>query len=125
MGHIKIIQIRIHLIKNVEKYIGTCITKFLFPNPSPIIEMPHDEFPHSSSLGCIAFLLILLFKQSLQLTTNHSSSFRGPHMRIASIMSYRSSPSLGKYLPTSLKNQLPSSSLQQLITPSSPSSFLS
>ena len=31
MGHIKVSQIRIHLIENIEKYIGTCITK-LFPH---------------------------------------------------------------------------------------------
>ena len=71
--NIKISQIKIHLIKNVEKYIGTCITKFLSHivrklNPSPIIKMPHDEFCLSSPLECIAFLLILLFEQSLQLS---------------------------------------------------------
>ena len=27
MGHIKVSQIRIHLIENIEKYIGTCIKK--------------------------------------------------------------------------------------------------
>ena len=51
MGHIKLSQIRIHLIKNVQKYIGTCITNFLShisrkPNPRPIIKLPdnkHDE----------------------------------------------------------------------------------
>ena len=51
MGHIKISQIKIPLIENVEKYIGTCITKFLFlllrkPNLSLIIEAPyirHDD----------------------------------------------------------------------------------
>ena len=48
----KVSQIRIHLIENIEKYIGTCITK-LFPHvlrkpsPSSIINGPHkrhDEF---------------------------------------------------------------------------------
>ena len=52
MGHIKVSQIRIHLIENIEKYIGTCITK-LFPhvfrklNLNSIINGPHnrhDEF---------------------------------------------------------------------------------
>ena len=48
IGHIKINQIRIHLIKNVEKYIGTCITHFLShifrkSNPSLIIKLPHDR----------------------------------------------------------------------------------
>ena len=52
MGHIKVSQIRIHLIENIEKYIGTCITK-LFPyvlrkpNPSPIINRPHDRYDES------------------------------------------------------------------------------
>jgi len=52
MEHIKVSQIRIHLIKNIEKYIGTYITKpfphvFRKPNSSPIINGPynrHDEF---------------------------------------------------------------------------------
>ena len=52
MGHIKESQIRIYLIENIEKYIGTCITKlfphvFRKPNPSSIINGPHsnhDEF---------------------------------------------------------------------------------
>ena len=49
MGHIKISQIRIHLIKNVEKYIGTCITHFLShifvrPNLSPIIKFPYNSY---------------------------------------------------------------------------------
>ena len=52
MGHMKISQVRIHLIGNIEKYIGTCITKlfphaFIKPNPSLIINGSHsgpDEF---------------------------------------------------------------------------------
>ena len=45
MGHVKINQIKIHFIENVEKYIQTCITKFLshilrIPNPSSIIKFP-------------------------------------------------------------------------------------
>ena len=76
MGHIKINQIRIYLIKNVENCIGTCITNFLShivrkPNPSPIIKLPyirHDEFHLFSSLGLVVLLLVLLFKQSLQLS---------------------------------------------------------
>ena len=31
MGHIKVSEIRIHLIENMEMYIETCITK-LFPH---------------------------------------------------------------------------------------------
>ena len=52
MGHIKVSQIKIHLIENIEKYIETCITKSFphvlrKPNLSPIINGPHnrhDEF---------------------------------------------------------------------------------
>ena len=52
MGHIKVSQIRIYVIENIEKYIGTCITKlfphvFRKPNSCPIINGPHsnhDEF---------------------------------------------------------------------------------
>ena len=60
MGHIKISQIRIHLIKNVEKYIGTCITHFLShifrkPNLSSIIKLPHNR--HGEG-GWIPWLLI-------------------------------------------------------------------
>ena len=48
MGLIKISQIRIHLIKNVEKYIGTCITNFIShifrkPNPGSIIKLSHSR----------------------------------------------------------------------------------
>ena len=68
MGHIKVSQIRIHLIENIEKYIGTCITK-LFPhvvrkpNPSPIINGPynkHNEFCLLSSSRLATLPLILL-----------------------------------------------------------------
>ena len=60
MGHIKISQIRIHLIQNIKMYIRTCITKlfphiFIKPNPCPIINGLHswrDEF------GRITWLLI-------------------------------------------------------------------
>ena len=49
MRHIKISQIIFHLIKKVEKYIGTCITNFLSqilrkPNLSPIIKMSHSKY---------------------------------------------------------------------------------
>ena len=48
IGHIKISQIRINLIENVEKYIGACITHFLShifkkPNLNPIIKLPHNR----------------------------------------------------------------------------------
>ena len=73
MGHIKISQTRIHFIKNVEKYIETCITRYHShaigkPNLSPITKLPisrHDEFCLSSSLGDIAFFLILFLEESL------------------------------------------------------------
>ena len=68
MGHIKVSQIRIHLIENIEKYIGTCITKlflhvFSKPNPSPIINRPHnrhDEFHLLSSSRPATLLIVLL-----------------------------------------------------------------
>ena len=68
MGHIKVIQIRIYLIEIIEKYIGTCITKrfpyvFRKPNPSPIINGPHnrdDEFYLFSSSRIATLLLNLL-----------------------------------------------------------------
>ena len=68
MGHIKVSQIRIHLIENIEKYIGTCITKlFLYvfkkPNPSPIINglhNGHDEFHLLSSTRLATLLIVLL-----------------------------------------------------------------
>ena len=52
MGHMKVSQIKIHLIEIIKKCIGTCITKnfshvFRKPNPSPIINGPYnrrDEF---------------------------------------------------------------------------------
>ena len=60
IGHIKISQIRINLIENVEKYIGACITKFLSHvvrklNSSPIIEVPHSRHDESRR---ITWLLI-------------------------------------------------------------------
>ena len=60
MGHIKTSQIRIHLIKNVEKYIGICITHFLShifrkPNLNSIIKLPHNR--HGEG-GWIPWLLI-------------------------------------------------------------------
>ena len=80
MGHIEISQIRIHFIENVEKYIGTCITKFLSlilrkPNPSPTQE-----------------------EQDIQLN-KPIFTFKGPYMRIALVMSYRSSPWGNLFLP--------------------------
>ena len=52
-------QIKIHLIKNAEKYIGTCITHFLShifkkTNLSPIIKLPHDKHDEG---GRITWLL--------------------------------------------------------------------
>ena len=68
IGHIKVSQIRIHLIGNIEKYIGTCITKFFphvlkKPNPIPIINGPHnrlDELFLLSSSRLATFPLVLL-----------------------------------------------------------------
>ena len=68
IGHIKISQIKIHLIENIEKYIGSCITKlfphvFKKPNLSLIINGPynrHDEFRPLSSSRFAILLLVLL-----------------------------------------------------------------
>ena len=60
MGHIKVSQIRIHLIENIEKCIGTCITKlfshvFRKPNPSLIINGPHNRH---NEFGRITWLFV-------------------------------------------------------------------
>ena len=81
MGHIKVSQIRIYLIENIEKYIGTCITKlfpyvFRKPNPSPIIYGPYNDDLCPLSSSRFATLPLVL----LQLSELVFCLQRFPHM---------------------------------------------
>ena len=111
MGHIKVSQIRIHLIENIEKYIRTCITK-LFPyvfkkcNPSPIINGPHTRY---DEFGRITWLL--LRKSLPTLSKNHSPSSPLQQLIISSSLS----PSLfiTSYLSLSKEGSMSHSSMKQ------------